>query len=493
LPSARKLVLLCHRWLGTAFCLLFCLWFLSGFGMMYWDYPEVGPAERFEHAQLLDPERVLVPPDQAYAALGLERPPSQARLSMFDGRPAYRFRLGRRSYLVYADDGRPQPEFPPELTRRVASDWTGQPASAGHFDGTVDDPDQWTLGGARALRPFDKYSWANGAQVYVSKVTGEVAQYTTSTTRWGAYLGPIPHWLYFTHLRKNGSMWNRLVVWLSGAGVIVSLLGLIGGVWLYSPSQRYRSGGAPSSIPYSGQKRWHMLFGLVFGLTASTWVFSGLLSMEPFDVLTQGPETGPSGLLRGTPALGSFGKRPPREALRQIGSLKIKELEFSEFDGQSVYLATEAPDRSLVIPVEGDPTPEFDRTRLLDMVASAADPYQIAEVRTVEKYEAYYIARHGELPLPALFVRLDDPERSTFYIDPKTARVVASYTTASRWNRWLYHGLHSWNLPWLYRYRPAWELLVIPLLAGGSALSITGVVIGWRLLRRTLAAWLHPA
>ena len=152
-----------------------------------------------------------------------------------------------------------------------------------------------------------------------------------------------------------------------------------------------------------------------------------------------------------------------------------------------MYLATEAPGQSLVIPVDGDPAPEFERTRLVDMAASAADPYHIAEARTRgTSYEAYYIARHGELPLPALFIRLDDPQRSTFYIDPKTARVVASYTTASRWNRWLYHGLHSWNLPWLYRYRPAWDILVMLLLAGGSVLCITGVVIGWRFLRRTL-------
>jgi len=477
LPTLRKLVLFCHRWLGTGFCLLFCLWFLSGFGMMYWDYPDVGSADRLEHAQRIDPGRVVVRPDQAYAALDLDRPPSQARLSMFNGRPAYRFRLGRRSYLVYADDGRPQAEFPRELTRRIASNWTGQLAAAAHFEGVVEEPDQWTLGGARALRPFDEYSWPNGDQVYVSQVTGEVAQSTTTASRLGAYLGPIPHWLYFTPLRKNGPLWTRFVVWLSGAGVVVSLLGLVGGFWIYAPSKR---------IPYSGQKRWHMLFGLVFGLTASTWVFSGLLSMEPFDTLTQGPETGPSGLLRGAPALGSFGKKLPRTALGQSGSLRIKELELTEFDGTPVYLATEAPGQSLVIPVDGDPAPEFERTRLVDIAASAADPYHIAEARTVESYEAYYIARHGELPLPALFIRLDDPQRSTFYIDPKTARVVASYTTASRWNRWLYHGLHSWNLPWLYRYRPAWDILVMLFLAGGSALSITGVVIGWRFLRRTL-------
>ena len=463
--------------MGTLFCLLFCLWFLSGFGMMYWDYPEVGARERLSHSQPIDPARVLVPPDTAYAALELKRPAAQVRLLMFDGRPAYRFRLGRRSYLVYADDGRPQLEFPQDLTRRIAASWTGQPPSAATLAG-VAEPDQWTLGGARALRPFDKYTWPDGEEVYVSEITGEVAQYTTTASRWGAYLGPIPHWLYFTPIRKNGPLWNRLVVWLSGTGIVVSLLGLIGGLWIYLPSRR---------VPYSGQKRWHMLFGLVFGLTACTWVFSGLLSMEPFDALTQSPETGPSGLLRSAPVLGSFGKKPPREALGQSGSLHVKDLEFTEFDGKPVYLATEAPGQSLVIPVDGDPAPEFALNRLLTEAMRSARPYLLTQVRLMREYDAYYIARHGELPLPVLFLGLADPQRSTFYIDPKTARVVASYTTASRWNRWLYHGLHSWNFPWLYRFRPAWDILVLALLTGGSVLSITSAVIGWRFLRRRVA------
>jgi hypothetical protein len=48
------------------------------------------------------------------------------------------------------------------------------------------------------------------------------------------------------------------------------------------------------------------------------------------------------------------------------------------------------------------------------------------------------------------------------------------------------HQLHSWNFPRLYHYRPAWDILVMLLLAGGSVLCITGVVIGWSFQRRPL-------
>jgi len=44
--------------------------------------------------------------------------------------------------------------------------------------------------------------------------------------------------------------------------------------------------------------------------------------------------------------------------------------------------------------------------------------------------------------------------------------------------------LHSWNLPWLYRNRPAWDIAVMLFLLGGLLLSVTAVILGFQLLRR---------
>ena len=133
----------------------------------------------------------------------------------------------------------------PELMLRVAAAWTGQPANAatdrvGRGSRSVD--------GWRRLsraRPLWKYSWPNGEQVYVSENTGEVVQYTTTGSRLGAYVGAIPHWLYFTPLRKHGPEWSRLVIWSSGIGTFAALLGVVIGIWMYSPvealSQRRRA------------------------------------------------------------------------------------------------------------------------------------------------------------------------------------------------------------------------------------------------------------
>src|SRR5436853_7165945 len=97
-----------------------------------------------------------------------------------------------------------------------------------------------------------------------------------------AYFGAIPHWLYFPPLRRNGPAWYKVAAGSSGIATGAALLGLVIAVWMYSPSKRYRYEGAPSAIPYSGWKRWHTIIGLLVGVSAVTWAFSGLLSMEPF-------------------------------------------------------------------------------------------------------------------------------------------------------------------------------------------------------------------
>ena len=44
----RRTLIVVHRWLGVVLCLIFLLWFPSGIGMMYWDFPSVGRADRLE-------------------------------------------------------------------------------------------------------------------------------------------------------------------------------------------------------------------------------------------------------------------------------------------------------------------------------------------------------------------------------------------------------------------------------------------------------------
>jgi PepSY-associated TM region len=475
----KKYLILCHRWLGVLFCVLFAMWFVSGMVLMYWTYPAVSDRDRLEHSPALDASQIRLNPQQALEAALAGEPPQEVRLEMLDHRPAYQFRFRRGEVTVFADDGTTLDPIDESAARRIASDWTGKPASAGQ---TLTAEDQWTVSGAfRPLRPLYKYAWPSGEQVYVSSVTAQVVQFTTRSSRLAAWLGAIPHWLYFTPLRKHASTWNRVVVWSAGIGTVMSLMGIAVGLWLYSPRKRYRFPDGLRSVPYSGYKRWHTILGLMFGLVTCTWVFSGMLSMDPFDWATD-PGAGPlDASLRGTPWHAEpFDAMSPAQALGKAGPVKALDLVF--FAGEPYYFAMTL-ESSKIVPITGMPRDQFDAREILRRL----DRRDIRSAEILNTWDAYYVDRHGERPLPVLRVQLADTEGSLYYIDLKTARVVGAFNTLGRWNRWLYHGWHSLDLPWLYRHRPAWDVLVLSLMLGGTALCVTSLVIAWRRVRRKLA------
>jgi hypothetical protein len=66
----------------------------------------------------------------------------------------------------------------------------------------------------------------------------------------------------------------------------------------------------------------------------------------------------------------------------------------------------------------------------------------------------------------------------------------------SRIERWLYQGLHSLDLPYLYQSYLAWQFVVVGLSLGGAALSLTAVWLTWKRTRRVArrsTAWRVPS
>jgi len=468
--------MLAHRWMGVGFCVLFFAWFTSGMVMMYWRFPTVDAEDRIARAAALDPATIHVNAQRAAKSVP-SGAPSRVRLNVLDGRPVYRFSSGRKSTLVFADDGRRIDAIPQEMALRIASAWIGLPANSASFEGLIVYDDQWTVEPSISSQgPFWKYSWPNFDEIYVSHATGEVVQHTNRASRIGAYFGAIPHWLYFTGLLRDRRIWSQAVIWISGAGTVMSLLGLAAGVWLYSSSKR---------VPFKGQKHWHVILGLVFGLVTCTWVFSGLLSMSPFDWLNDRDVPDLQRAFHGDRLdLGLFLAKKPSEAI-VVSHLEAKELEFVVLAGTPLYLASETVRKTRLIPMNGPATNSLETSQIMEAIKRAA---AIAESRLVTEYENYYVDRQNKHPLPVLYVRLDDAQRSAFYIDLKSGKVVESYGSRSRLERWLYHGLHSIDLPWLYARRPGWDILVLFLLLGGASLSVTSLIIAWKLIRRKFSS-----
>jgi hypothetical protein len=516
----KRFLIFVHRWVGVALSVIFLLWFASGIVMMYWTFPSVTADDRIDRLPILEPEKINVSAGQAAAAAGREDAPGQVRLTSFDSRPVYRFGGAGRGgggrggwMMVYADDGSLADSVDEAVIDRAAAAWARRPAREAKKE-SVDEVDQWTVeGGLRNLRPLYKYSFPDGQQVYINGNTAEVVQYTTTSSRFWAYLGAIPHWMYFTPLRKHQPQWFKFVVWSSLIGTVTALIGLVVAVWMLSPRKRYRHAGAPTSIPYRGWKRWHTIAGLIFGVVTATWAFSGLLSMGPFPIIDRLTEltvptppapTGEAGARRGrgagrgpnlaaalrgrgAPPMPAYEEKDPRRAIASVREFGVKELEFTSFAGAPVYLATNGDGETRIIPVRGPPKSSYGVDEVMDIVRSAAGK-DLAELRLIHQYDAYYLDRRREAPLPVIYAEMNDPLRTRYYIDPETARVVGTYSKRNWIRRWLYHGLHSLDFPWLYNYRPLWDIVVITLMLGGTALCVTSIVLTWRVLARKVAS-----
>jgi hypothetical protein len=234
-----------------------------------------------------------------------------------------------------------------------------------------------------------------------------------------------------------------------------------------------------------------MIVGLLVGAGAVTWAFSGMLSMEPFPQRddsnddARGVQRALQGLRGGAP-LERFAAKSPRAALAQLKGAPVKELEWVSIAGEPAYFATIAPGDTRIVPVDGAPIASLDGKALVDIVADALKQVPAARVSLMARYDRYYLDRHHVAPLPVVLVELNDAAGGRYYVDPKSARIVGGYSAANFLDRWLYHGLHSMNFPWLYNYRPAWDIVVIAFMLGGTGLALTSLVLAWQVLGRKL-------
>ncbi len=470
-------LILWHRWLGIGSCVLFLLWFVSGIVMMYWRMPDLRASERLEKLPTLHRAAVTLSPAAAWAKLNLAGPWTTAALTTIAQRPAYRFTQGMKKRVVFADTGEIASTFGPGEAALSAQDFLGAEA---HFAETLSSPDQWTVQSLYVPHlPLHRFEAGNtaGTEVYVSSHTGEVILDTDAKTRFWAWFGAIPHWLYLRAIRVYAEEWRLGVIWASGIGTVMSILGIAVGIWRLSPSRRYRNRvEGPRMTPYQGPKRWHHVFGLAFGVTVVTFTFSGMLSLNPGRWSTgSSPTSSQLAYFQG----GAI--RPA--AFVTLPDLPAKEIEFLQMWGEPV-----ARIGKTVYRLNGErfapPSAE-----VINAAVARATNAAVTSSATLNDYATYYYDRRNEKPLPVMEIKTNDPAQTWFYIDPATGMPVNRYERSGRWERWLYHALHSVDLPWLWKQRPLWDIVVILLSLGGIVVSYTGVQIGWeRLTRKTMAA-----
>jgi uncharacterized iron-regulated membrane protein len=498
-------LILIHRYLGIPLSFLFVIWFASGIAMIYvGGMPALSPEERLAHLPELDLSAVRLSPGEAAERSGA----AGRRVTLLPvlGRPAYRI----DGTTVFADDGAELEPLDRDGARAVAARFVGASEADVEFVRTVDRPDQWTLVLSRAL-PLEKFAVQDGrgTAVYVSPRTAEVALVTTARSRGLAWIATIPHWFYVTPLRVNQPLWYDVVVWTSGLGCVLAVLGLALGVLQFRKSTPFSFS---KSIRYQGWKRWHYILGVFFGVFALTWVFSGLLSMEPFEwTNAEGLRVPRDAFTGGALDLKRFAPfdaaawEPLRagRALKEIELKRIQDRPFYEarFTAHPVEqnakrerlhqpydIAGRAQPESVLVDARTlQPQREFSVESLLERLRSAVPDTAIVAHDVLADYDSYYYSRGREAPLPVLRVKFADPLETWVYVDPKKSEVLATVHRLNRLERWLYNGLHSLDFSFWYSRRPIWDIAMIALLAGALVSSAIGLCLGVRRLWRDVA------
>jgi hypothetical protein len=477
----KKLLILIHRYVGIAISLLMVAWCLSGFVMMYVGFPQLDEQERVAGLAELDLEGCC-DVDRILQGVGDARIGGFA-VEMLAGQPVLKVRGERGSFSVALRTG----EHLDSVTEADALVAVRDFMRARSLEGTPTvlasvDTDQWTVSGEYdADRPLYQVAAGDSAntQFYVSSSSGEVVLDTTARERTWNWFGAVTHWLYPVVLRQHGVVWSQVVIWTSLVGTFLTLTG----VWL--GISQIRAGRTRRFTPYTGWNLWHHVSGLVFGVLLLAWVGSGLLSMNPWGLLegTGGREE--SGRLRGI----DFTGREMVAVVQRLASGAEK--------GQGTVRITSAPFAGRLY------LTARSRTGLTRLDASTLQPAPLAEAELHQSAsllqpgvaiagnglltvgDAYYYDDHdGRRTYPVYRVILADAERTRYYIDPVDGRLLQKTDRAGRWYRWLFQALHRWDFAAPLHRRPLWDLVVLPLLLGVTALSFTGLYLGLRRLRR---------
>jgi hypothetical protein len=495
--KVRRWLYLTHRWLGVALCLLVAMWLFSGVVMMYVGFPNLEQQERLASLPVLEAESVAVAPNALLEQIDGSAVIDDFRLTSVLGRPVWLLRTSDGATKgLFADTGEAVAQSVTAADALLAAqlyvDNVGIETSTGVTFLTRLEMDQWSVSSAlHPHRPLYLVALndAEDTQLYISSHIAEVVRDTNASERVWNWLGANLHWIYPLQLRRHPTVWHWVVVVLSLAGIVSIITGAIVGIVRLRLRKPYRG---TDVTPYRGAMKLHHILGLCVLLPLSTFMFSGLMSMNPWGVFNDDiPYSDHYTAYRGSPTVAvALTQSPTIAALRKaLASHRDSREVVWQWLGGKPYQYSISGNNQRQSFTPSAPTGIRDRekgwehagvARLQEVMAGHA----ISASETLDAYDSYYYSHHDSWrPLPALRVRFDDPAQTWFHVDLATGELLNRLTVTGRLQRWLYNGLHSLDFIVLIRNRPLWDVVVIALSIAGFVFALTSVVVGWRRLR----------
>ncbi|WP_439374447.1 PepSY domain-containing protein [Bradyrhizobium sp. DASA03120] len=468
-------IVLLHRWLGIAFCLLFAMWFASGIVMHFVPFPSLTEAERMAGLSLVDRGEVRISVADAVAASGITDATRLRLIQRSDG-PVYIVSGPSHLRALRATDAQDGSVRSPEVALAIVLAHARQRG----LDATratvvaYADHDQWSVpNGFDRHRPLLRVDLgdAAGTEVYVSSRTGEVVLDTTRRERGWNLAGSVLHWIYPTVLRSNWALWDGVVWTLSLLALIAALLGAVLGIL------RVKTRGRRLASPYRGWHALHHVIGLVATVFVLTWIFSGWLSMDHGRLFSRGQLTSAeAGVIDASPDW-TAAPSPDRKPL----SLPAREVEWFAFDGTVHRRERIDLDKQVVVRPDGRESEGLGAQAIASMMTKLATGCAAPSVLGGnDDYPAQSI-------VPGASVYRSRCGDAWFDIDAADGRVLQRLDASRRAYRWAYGALHTLDFPILIAHPRLRDVLIVGLCALGLVFSITGIVIGWRRLRFSFA------
>ena len=485
----RKIISGIHNILGLVLCVLFLMWFVSGIVMIYHSFPRASQEYKLRRQQPLSAGN-MVPVDSLRTVLPDTAKLRSMSVEMRFDRPVVQMRGEGVPSALYIDNLERVEDFDEAVRQKTIQLWCSAPIQK--VD-TLHKVDQWIpFGRNNDEMPVYKYYFDDkeAHQLYMTSKDGKVLQFTDKDSRFWAWLGAIPHWVYFTSFRQHQELWIEFVKWSAGIGCIMCLMGFI---LAFIDWKKQKNKGFFHSPYRKRWYKWHFVSGVVFGLFAITFAFSGMMSLRDIpDWLKKAPKTErkarggmfPSRMSSMLP-LNTY-KLDYRQILSQSDS--VKSITWASWNKYPYYKVQYNYSSVNIDASDSTQIKVFELTEDMvrkDVARQLGDSVQwTMDLLTTEDAD-YYGRRKERIPLPVYRIVVDDNMHTHMYYSPQTLR-KQTVDDDGRTRRFLYSGLHSLNIKFLTDRPILWNIVMYTLMFGGTFLSLTGIVLSVKWIIRKI-------
>lgn len=470
-----------HKYIGGFIAIFFLIWFITGVILVYHPYPRISEKMMNDRMETIDCASL---PEQSSITNRVAGRVEALSLRQFQGQTLFEVKTDKEKLVLVADTLQDQQLKPITFAtiEAEALKWCDAPVL--RVD-TLHEREQWVLY-SRYNRAMPLYKFCfndeQKTELFISGKDGSPQQVTSKNERFWAWVGAIPHKLYFPYIRKDVGRWKAWIVASGSFCLIAALSGFLLGMCLLV--NRYRKKNR-WEIPYKrGWKRWHYTTGMVFGIFLVWWSISGIFSMSRVPqwlVPTQAEFSFNPSRLWGKGMLPLDEYKLDYRQLQEVYP-DLKKVEWTRFADIPAYRIIEGENERYI-------AASGEKVLLLNVPQETIEEgfrkvhgeHAKMKITLLERYDNYYLNFRRTLELPVYKVELNDNDHNLYYVNPRDG-YIRHLNKNKMVDKWLFSAIHYLNIGWLVNRPALWTVCLWILCIGCGFVCLSSVVLGCKSL-----------